>query len=121
MKRIILIVMVLLLVSSVSAFKVNYYHYKINQDDCELVLSIIPEEYYKEVLVINFYIYPSRIKGSYLWNSQMINIYDNCNLRTLIHELSHHKNKIDGIDLFHSINHNVGFRIAEREIWESLN
>ncbi len=122
MKKILLIMFVLILLSSlVSAFKVNYYHYKINQDDCRLVLESIPEEYYKGILVINQYIYPQRYAGSYMWNPSIINIYDNCSLTTLIHELTHNKNKIDGINMFHSLNHKIGFRIAQREIWQNLN
>ena len=117
----ILLVMSLLLISSVSAIKINYYHYKINRDDCRLVLESIPDKYYEGIRTINFYIIPQRMKANYIWNGQVINTFDNCSLTTLIHELAHHKNKMDGINKFHSFNHMVGFRIAEREIWENLN
>ncbi len=122
MKKILLLMFVLILSSSfVSAIKINYYHYKINQDDCRLVLESIPERYYEGIKAINFYIIPQRMKANYIWNGQVINTFDNCSLTTLIHELAHHKNKVDGIDKFHSFNHKVEFRIAQREIWQNLN
>ncbi len=121
LKKIIILIMVLLSVSLVSATKINYYHYKINKDDCRLVLESIPERYYECIKTIKFYIIPQRMRGQYIWNGQVINTYDNCSLRTLIHELAHHKNKIDGINKFRSFYHLVEFRIAQREIWQNLN
>ena len=120
MKKILLLMFVLILLSSfASAIKINYYHYKINQDDCRLVLESIPERYYEGIRYIDFYIIDNNdyIDGYYIPYLNIIRTFDNCSLTTLIHELAHHKNYIDGI---HS-SHGVGFKIAQREIWQNLN
>lgn len=121
MKKLIILIMVLILVSSfVSAINVNYYHYKINQDDCRLVLESIPERYYEGIKYIGFYIMDNDdyIDGYYIPYVNIIRTFDNCSLITLIHELAHHKNYVDGIS---NPSHNIDFRIAQREIWENLN
>ncbi len=117
----VLMFVAVLLVGSVSAMKINYYHYKINQSDCKLTLESVPVRYYEGIRVINQYIYPQRRLGNYLWYSNIINIYDNCNLKTLIHELSHHNYKIEGISFLDSKKHGKEFKMAEEEIWLNLN
>ncbi len=92
------LLMILLMIPLVSAeIKVDYYHYKINQSECNLILESIPEKYYEGIKKIRVWGIQPREERVYdgLWfSSGIIHIYDGCrNPDTLIHELTHQDTK----------------------------
>lgn len=80
----------------------------------------IPSKYKEGVTIKIFNKKNPNKLGYYKWTSQTIELYKGCNKKALIHELAHHKNKMDGMRLKEAIKHNNQFELAEREIWQSL-
>lgn len=103
------------------AVKVNYYHPTIDQEACQSKIDSIPEEYFEGIKLIRVYYLPGKLaNGCYLWGTGVIQLYNGCKRTTLIHELAHHKNFMDGIDLWHSGLHLQKFKEAEEEIKEKV-
>ena len=100
--------------------KIFFYNPLINKTDCINKLGSINPKYYKGINKIDIYLISGNRLGAYRWNSQTIYTTDGCKLSTIIHELAHHKNKVDKVTFLESYKHNKEFTQAEEQIWQDL-
>lgn len=60
-------------------------------------------------------------KSYYFYYAKRIKIFSGCDTWSLIHELAHHKNNMDGLDFKISASHGLEFKKARQEISKNLN
>ena len=122
MKKIMLLAVVLLSLPLVFAdTQIKFFSWKINQTECIEKISLINSSYLDGVRVIRIYdIWLPYGKGQVIngryFSSGVIDIYDNCNMNTIVHELAHH-NQESGDWL---LSHDEEFYRIEAEIWKGL-
>ena len=112
---------------------VNFYDDGIDRKLCVQNMNMINSAYFDNVSSIEIYeysIFKSFYDGKYIWNEQKVILYRGCDMGDLIHELAHHKNKMDGFvveESGHIGNNPLNyfdssvFSLAEGEIWQSIN
>lgn len=129
MNKIYLLLFVLLFVSPVAAYKTEHrgvpiyiYHYEINESKCLETLDLIPYKYWETIRVFRFFKGKNdRFEGLYFWRARYITETDGCDLDTLVHELAHHKQDLDGAVWSKGDMHRADFIAAEEQIWREIN
>ena len=111
-----LILMLLLLSVNVSAFirpidyngvKIKFY-YDIDREPCLDTIKSVPPEYFDGLSYIKFHKTNKLVLG-YYWINTGIDIFEDCSIDTLVHELAHHC-QIQRKDYFYqALNHNGKF------------
>lgn len=99
----------------------------VNATSCFYNISKVPDKYYNGLRVMTFIkpyveitpVWYRRVKdtiqGMYFAYSRKIVVYDGCTLDTIIHELAHHKDRIDN-GLHIDLKHGARFQNAYNEI-----
>jgi len=102
--------------------RVKFYGDIISEEGCIEIFDRIPEEYYEDLNYIRVFEWnKNRVHGGYYWwQTKMIDLFEDCNLETLIHELAHHKQIKVGDNFEEIMRHRGNFNGIEREIWEKV-
>jgi len=114
-----LIILALVITFPVEYKEMDLYflsHY-IDQEECINNLNSIPDKYLEGINSISFFDIRKPVKaGHYFYFAQKIDIFVGCDMSTIVHEVAHHKNKIDKVSFRDSYLHKEPFDQAFKEI-----
>lgn len=103
----------------VDGVRVKYFYDNINKTFCNSLIKKIPDEYFKGIVVINFVKYHRNAAGMYHFGG-VIEIYNGCDVQTLVHELAHHRQYMMRDPWYELLHHSGNFDKYENEIYDNI-